>query len=75
MRNPNNIIWNYGMVPPVEEKRAIILLADTYAGYAVPWENELNPLRWSDNGGYPRWGFERPVGYWCYLEDLYPKEK
>lgn len=35
-------------------------------GMCVPWENDLNPLRWVDSGGMPI-GYHEKVTYWAWI--------
>ena len=75
MKNPQEVDWNYGPVPPVEEDRIIIIFTKEYCGVAFPWGNDMNPVRWCGGSFNPMWGYERPVGYWCYAEEFYPALK
>lgn len=66
---PLGVNWTHGPVPPVEEvcfNCTIVLWSHDYVGVITPSGNPLNPLRWVDFGGMPRWGYETPVGWWAW---------
>lgn len=71
MSSPKEVQWHFGKVPAVEDEpeAKVILLSKDYAGYASPWGNKLNPVKWCDSSCHPRWGFERPTGWWLYWDE------
>lgn len=67
---PLGVQWNHGALPPEETvpyDHLVILWASDYVGFARPWGDNMNPLRWVDGTMFPRWGTEPPSGWWTVL--------
>lgn len=67
---PSTVEWHHGPLPPVESvpyDHLVVLWSPDYIGFVRPWGNNMNPLRWCDNGQFPRWGIDPPSGHWAVL--------
>src|SRR5690242_10614067 len=69
LKHPAKMDWHNGPLPRVEDvffDCVIILWSENYVGPVFPDGNDINPLRWADACGLPRWGKGSPSGVWAY---------
>jgi hypothetical protein len=70
--DPRTLHWVFGSLPDVETvpfDRRILIWSKEFVGLVLPWGDNLNPLRWCDDSGFPRWGTGRPSGFWTVIRE------